>query len=139
MDLVHPIILTKLKYQKKETKADRSLTEIDKDNAKLYEREENTFGKRTINAFRDFFKNSDKGLTAAIRKFTNRSIDIKKIQDNLVRSGLILKGVDGFNNVYDQLTLAFGISSNYMKELQPIMENYSLNLYNYLELQKQRG
>ena len=134
-----PNNIDKIKIPKKETKADRSLTEIDKDNAKLYEREENTFGKRTINAFRDFFKNSDKGLTAAIRKFTNRSIDIKKIQDNLVRSGLILKGVDGFNNVYDQLTLAFGISSNYMKELQPIMENYSLNLYNYLELAKNKG
>ena len=134
-----PNNIDRIKIPKKETKADRSLTEIDKDNAKLYDREKNTFGKRVVNGFRDFFKNSDKGLTDAIRKFTNRSIDIKKVQDNLERSGLILKGVDGFNNVYDQLTLAFGLSSNYMKGLQPVMENYSKALYDYLQLQETKG
>ena len=134
-----PNNIDRIKIPKKETKADRSLTEIDKDNAKLYDREKNTFGKRVVNGFRDFFKNSDKGLTDAIRKFTNRSIDIKKVQDNLERSGLILKGVDGFNNVYDQLTLAFGLSSNYMKGLQPVMENYSKALYDYLQIQKTKG
>jgi len=134
-----PNNIDRIKIPKKETKADRTVADIDKDNTKLYEREKNTFGKRVVNGFRDFFKNSDKGLTDAIRKFTNRSIDIKKVQDNLDRSGLILKGVDGFNNVYDQLTLAFGLSSNYMKGLQPIMENYSKALYDYLQLQKAKG
>ena len=134
-----PNNIDRIKIPKKETKADRTVADIDKDNTKLYEREKNTFGKRVVNGFREFFKNSDKGLTDAIRKFTNRSIDIKKVQDNLDRSGLILKGVDGFNNVYDQLTLAFGISSNYMKGLQPIMENYSKALYDYLQLQKTNG
>ena len=134
-----PNNIDRIKIPKKKTKADRTVADIDKDNTKLYEREKNTFGKRVVNGFREFFKNSDKGLTDAIRKFTNRSIDIKKVQDNLDRSGLILKGVDGFNNVYDQLTLAFGISSNYMKSLQPIMENYSKALYDYLQLQKTNG
>lgn len=123
----------------KPTKKDRSLNEINRDNTKLFEREEKTFGKRLKNSFFDFFKNGDKALTNAIRNFANRSIDIKKVQDNLERSNLLLVGVEGFNNVFDQLTRAFGLSDYYMKKMQPAFDMYSRALGNYVKLQKQNG
>ena len=123
----------------KPTKHDRSFNEQVRDNTKLFEREERTFGNRLKNSFFDFFKNGDKGLTTAIRNYANRSIDIKKAQDNLERSGLLLVGVDGFNNVFDQLTRAFGLSDYYMKKMQPAFDAYSRALGNYVELQKQNG
>lgn len=123
----------------KPTKQDRSLNEINRDNTKLFEKEESTFGKRLRNSFFDFFKNGDKALTNAIRNFANRAIDIKKVQDNLERSNLLLVGVDGFNNVFDQLTRAFGLSDYYMKKMQPAFDMYSRALGNYVQLQKQNG
>ena len=127
----------------KPTKHDRSFNEQVRDNTELFEREESTFGKRLKNSFFNekdgFFKNGDKLLTTAIRNYANRSIDIKKAQDNLERSGLLLVGVDGFNNVFDQLTRAFGLSDYYMKKMQPAFDAYSRALGNYVELQKQNG
>jgi len=119
--------------------SDKSMQEIDKANADLYEREERTFGHRVINGFKKFAKNADEGLTNAIRNFVNRSIDLKKIQDNLERSGLLKRSVDGFNNIYDKLTAAFGLSSNYMKGLQPIMEGYSQAIHDFLKLTGEEG
>ena len=132
--LVSEIVRIKSKQRPRKT-----LDEIQNDNIKLYKEQTRSSGNRLKNSFSRFFKNGDEGLTNAIRNFANRSIDIKKLQDKLERSGLLLAGVEGFNNVFDQLTRAFGLSDFYMKQLQPSMDNYSNSLGEYLKLQEQRG
>jgi len=134
-----PFTIVKVPKAAVEDKPERTLKEIEDKATEMFEKEERTFGKRLKNTFSDFFKNGDKLLTDAIRNFANRSIDIKKLQDNLERSNLLLVGVDGFNNVFDQLTRAFGLSDNYMKAMQPAFDAYSKALGTYIDLQEQNG
>lgn len=121
------------------TKQDRTSEQISSDYTETFKKEETTLGNKIKNAFSEFFRNGDKGLTAAIRNFSNRAIDIKKVQDYLQRSNLLLIGVEGFNNVFDQLTRAFGVADYYMKDMQPLLEQYSKDFGAYVELQKQKG
>ena len=118
---------------------DRSLEETKEDLVKNFERQDERIGHRIRNTFTEFLKNGDKVLTSAIKNYANRNIEIKKLQDKLQRSNLLLIGVDGFNNVFDQLTRAFGISDNYMKEMMPAFNEYSLALGDYIDLQKSKG
>ena len=74
-----------------------------------------------------------------ITNFSNKAYSVKKWQDDLRQSNLLLVGVEGFNDVFNQLTRAFGLADNYMKGLMAPLDKYGQDLAAFEDLYIQQN
>ena len=74
-----------------------------------------------------------------ITNFSNKAYSVKKWQDDLRQSNLLLVGVEGFNDVFNQLTRAFGLADNYMKGLMAPLDKYGRDLAAFEDLYIQQN
>jgi len=74
-----------------------------------------------------------------ITNFSNKAYSVKKWQDDLRQSNLLLVGVEGFNDVFNQLTRAFGLADNYMKGLMAPLDKYGRDLAAFEDLYMQQN
>jgi len=65
--------------------------------------------------FKEWFRNGQESVNKISEKFVSATSRIQKWEQNLRRSGLLIVGQKGFNNIYSQITLMNGKASNYLK------------------------
>ena len=128
---------------KKKTKAsiikDRTDEERISSNEKTQEKRTIGFMSKTGSFLKSWFMDGQKSIDKITKKFALRSFDIKKWQDKLEKSQLLVAGVEGYNNVFTQLTLAYGKADKYMKGLMLPLQNYEENLTKFVELYKEQN
>ena len=128
---------------KKKTKAsiikDRTDEERISSNEKTQEKRTIGFMNKTGSFLKSWFMDGQKSIDKITKKFALRSFDIKKWQDKLEKSQLLVSGVEGFNNVFTQLTLAYGKADKHMKKLMLPLQNYEEDLVKFVELYKEQN
>ena len=94
---------------------------------------------KTARFLKSWFGDGQNSIDKITKTFALRSFDIKKWQDKLEKSQLLVSGVEGFNNVFTQLTLAYGKADKHMKKLMLPLQNYEERLVEFTELYKQQN
>jgi len=76
----------------------------------------------------------EKAVKYVERKFANASVKIKDLQQQLEDSNLLLRGVEGNNDIYDQLVLSYSKANDYMIEMLPSLKDYENSLLDYIKI-----
>ena len=76
----------------------------------------------------------EKAIKKVERLFANASVKIKDLQQQLEDSNLLLRGVEGNNDVYDQLVLSYSKANDYMIEMLPSLKDYENSLLDYIKI-----
>lgn len=92
---------------------------------------------RLGSTLKEWFNNGQESVNKISEKFVSATSRIQKWEQNLRRSGLLVVGQKGFNNIYSQITLMNGKASNYLKALTPIMQEYEQSIAQFYKLYKE--
>ena len=71
---------------------------------------------RSWNTFKRMFGSGQKSIDFLVKNFQNSRYAIKKWQDDLEKAGLLKVAQQGFNNIFDKITTAFGQADLRFKE-----------------------
>jgi len=86
--------------------------------------------------FKEWFGSGQESVDKISTKFTDSASKLKRWQRNLKRSGGLMSGIPGFNNIYTQLTLMNGRASDYLKGLMPTLQEYQQSIAKFYETYK---
>ena len=84
-------------------------------------------------------KSYEKLIKEVEKRFANASVKIKDLQQQLEDSNLLLRGVEGFNDIYDQLVLSYSKANDYMLEMLPSLKNYENSLLEYIKIYQEQN
>jgi hypothetical protein len=84
--------------------------------------------------FRQWFRDGQESVNKISEKFVSATSRIQKWEQNLRRSGLLVVGQKGFNNIYSQITLMNGKASNYLKALMPSLTEFEQSIAQFYKL-----
>ena len=116
--------------------AERSSEEIEKDledSAKAYQYK--TWFGRSYATFKDIFTGGDKSIANLIRRFQNDRFDIKKLQDDAQKAGVLVRGGKFFNNIFDQITASLGRADILLKTyIKGPIEDFTKAFSSYMDM-----
>ena len=99
-----------------------------------HERRTRTFPRRIGDFFNSWLFDGQNSIDKVVTAFENKSYAVKKFQDALEYSKLLISGEKGFNNVFTQLTTVFGKADNYMRNLMIPLQDYEMSLRDFEKL-----
>ncbi len=113
---------------KKERTSEQRRADMAEDN----KQREKSAVRHTTSFIKNFFSNSQDYIDRVYKNFANAAGDLKKLQDYLESSNLLVRGVEGFNNIFDKLTLSHSIANDYMTDMLLPLQTYEQSLIDYV-------
>ena len=104
-----------------------------------HERRTRTFPRRIGDFFNSWLFDGQNSIDKIVPTFANKSYFVKKWQDVLEDTKLLISGEKGFNNVFTQLTLVFGKADGYMRKLMLPLQDYEMSLRDFEDLYLQQN
>ena len=115
---------------------ERTSEQLEKDleeSAKQYQYK--TWFGRSYATFKDIFTGGDKSIANLIRRFQNDRFDIKKLQDDAQKAGVLVRGGKFFNNIFDQITASLGRADILLKTyIKGPIEDFTKAFSDYIDM-----
>lgn len=119
----------------KEVKAKTTTEQLDKNRAKKNERRDNSHFKNFKNTIKNMFTEPNKFWEDIEIKYVNAKAPLRWWENNLRRTNMLKIGVEGFNDVYNQLVSVFGRADVLLKDyLYEPLQNYAQSLQSYIDI-----